>query len=302
MVGLIISTAQCKNEHYGITLLSTRHFEDFPSASALEYTDGKLFVIGDDAAHLMVLDTNYRVIEKIAYLPDSVYRAPKDTKPDTESAVLLTHGEQTFLYAFGSLSTPARELLFQFPLDSLQGFTRTRFQPRASSLIKEWNIEGAAMVMDQLLLANRANGTNRQNYFMLQTFDAAVNGQDNEAKVAELVLPSNGSVIGISGLFYEEELDLLLFTASEEATQNAVDDGAIGESYLGVVENFSRKMFRKKMSPDGLIKLSTVDTAFARQKVESVCVQRASGKGLILFLAADNDNGQSRIFKLSLAL
>ncbi|HEY0059759.1 MAG TPA: hypothetical protein VGB56_11540, partial [Flavisolibacter sp.] len=65
--------------------------------------------------------------------------------------------------------------------------------------------------------------------------------------------------------------------------------------------NFSRKMFRKKLSPDQLIKLSGVDAAFAGQKVESVCVQRTSEKGLTLFLAADNDNGQSRLFKLQLS-
>ncbi|HVG12795.1 MAG TPA: hypothetical protein VM843_07295, partial [Flavisolibacter sp.] len=132
MAGIMISTARCNSEQYKINFLSTRLFEDFPSASAIEYTDGKLFVIGDDAAHLLVLDTNYRVLQKIVYLPDSAYRASKDTKPDTESAVLLTHGEQTFLYAFGSLSTPTRELLFQFPLDSLEGFTRSPFQPRPS--------------------------------------------------------------------------------------------------------------------------------------------------------------------------
>ncbi|HEY0059585.1 MAG TPA: hypothetical protein VGB56_10630, partial [Flavisolibacter sp.] len=222
MAGLIISTVQCRNRQYKITFLSTRLFEDFPSASAIEYSDGKLFVIGDDAAHLMVLDTNYRVVQKIAYLPDSSFRAPKETKPDTESAALLTHGDQTFLYAFGSLSTSTRELLFQFPVDSLQGFTRSRFQPRSSSVVKEWNIEGAAMVMDQLLLANRANGTNKQNYLVLQTFEVAGVERNKEAKVAELVLQGGSSVIGVSGLYYEAERDVLLFTASEENTQNAV--------------------------------------------------------------------------------
>lgn len=302
MAGTMILIAGCAKQSPRLQLLKAKRFTHFSSASAIEYAGEKLFGVGDDATYLLVLDTGLHVLDRVAYWQGAETRIPKESKPDLEAATILAHGDQAFLYAFGSLSTPLRYTLYQFPLDSLKAFTQSPFRPRPSARISEWNIEGATMVDDQLILANRANNTNRDNFLVLHTFAPAGDTTGGEAKVLQLSLPEEGLVKGVSGLFYEPQSDRLFFTASEEDTENAVADGAIGESYLGWIEDFSRKMFRNSVVPDALIKLSNIDRAFLGQKIESVCALPPTGKGLVLFLAADNDNGQSQLFKVALAL
>ena len=95
---------------------------------------------------------------------------------------------------------------------------------------------------------------------------------------------------------------MLLFTASEEDTPNAMEDGAIHDSYIGWIKNFSKKMNAKNIYPDQMINLSTVNTIFKKRKIESVCVERMNNTAAILHLAADNDNGKSQLFKMKLRL
>jgi len=110
------------------------------------------------------------------------------------------------------------------------------------------------------------------------------------------------NVIGLSGLYYINDKDLLLFTASEEDTPNATQDGVIGNSYLGYIKKFSEKMTASTLHPDKMITLTDIDPVFKKQKVESVCVEKIVGNSAIVHLASDNDNGQSMLFKTRLIL
>ncbi len=157
------------------------------------------------------------------------------------------------------------------------------------------------MVNDQLVLVNRANTTNKNNYLLLETFVANMS-KDSSPRVIKIQLPQQQTVIGVSGLHYVAEKDLLLLTASEEDTPNAFDDGTIGDSYLTIIKDFSKKMFRKSVNPDALIKLVNVNQAFKGQKIESVCLQSILDNELTLHLVSDNDNGESKIFKVKLTL
>ncbi len=241
------------------------------------------------------------MVDSISFFKDTAYRISKEVKPDIEASTLLNFGDQTYLYGFGSMSTENRKLVYAFPLDSLKGFIKTNYSTGTSNKIKEWNIEGAAFVNDQLLFVNRANQTNKDNYIILETF-ISNKPKDSVLKILKIDLPQKQLVAGVSGLHYISEMDLLLFTASEENTPNAYEDGAIGNSYLGFIKNFSKKMFRNSVKPDGFINLSASNSAFKNQKIESVCLQSIIDNKLMLHLVSDNDNGQSRIFKLQVAL
>jgi len=116
--------------------------------------------------------------------------------------------------------------------------------------------------------------------------------------VSEFVLPQTDRVAGVSGLFYYAEEDLLFFTASTEETPDAIQDGAIGDSYLGWVEGASGKLSRASVRADGLINLVKISPKLDAQKIESVCVERKTGRVFLLHLVADNDDGGSRIFKM----
>lgn len=301
LAGTIVSINSCKEQEITVQLLTSKVLQHFPSASAIEFHDNKFYVFGDDASYLLVLDTNYLMVDSISYLRDTAYRISKDVKPDIEASTLLNFGDQTYLYGFGSMSTKKRKLVYAFPLDSLKGFIKTNYSTGTSNKIKEWNIEGAAFVNDQLLFVNRANQTNKDNYIILETF-ISNKPKDSVLKILKIDLPQKQLVAGVSGLHYISEMDLLLFTASEENTPNAYEDGAIGNSYLGFIKNFSKKMFRNSVKPDGFINLSASNSAFKNQKIESVCLQSIIDNKLMLHLVSDNDNGQSSIFKLQVAL
>ncbi len=295
----MVLICSCKTPAPKLNLLSAKVLSHFPSASALEWHHNELFVFGDDATHVLVLDSAYNEIKKISYVNDTINRLPKATKQDIEAAALLPYDSETYLYAFGSQSTDHRKNVFVFPLHLQDSFLKLRYNPAPTEGIKELNIEGAAFVNDLLVLANRANATHKDNYLLIQTFmpgDTAT----GKTKAAKLVLPGNETVKGVSGLFYVPEKDLLFFTASEEATPSATKDGAIGDSYLGWITNYSTQMYRKKLEPNEFINLSKIAPAFSKQKIESVCVERIKNNTLFLYLAADNDNGTSTLFKASL--
>ncbi len=291
----------CKEKDPELQLLSSQLLPYFSSASAIECYNNQLYIFGDDASYLLVLDTNYVIVDSITYFADTAHRIAKEIKPDIEAATLLTFSDQTYLYGFGSMSNNNRKIVYSFPVDSLNGFIKTNYAPRRSNQIKQWNIEGAAFVKDQLLLVNRANTTNKNNYLLLETF-IANKSKDSTSRAIKIDLPQQQNVIGASGLYYIDERDLLLFTASEEDTPNAFDDGIIGNSYLAVIKDFSKKMFRNSIAPDVLINLTNVNATFKQQKIESVCLEKIIGNNMILHLVADNDNGQSSIFKIRLTL
>ncbi len=302
LAGLILLTNSCRPKQSELTLLAVHRLTTFPSASAIEYTNNTLFVVGDDANSLLLLDSGYREVKRVPFFPGSGSRISKELKPDLEASTLLDYGDRTYLYVFGSLSAPNRRTVYAFPVDAPQDFTKSSYQNKFSSEIKAWNIEGATLVNDVLLLANRANNTYPYNHLVAETYVPGGKVANSTAKTLKLLLPDHGKIKGVSGLHYVAESDLLLFTASEEDTPDALQDGAIGSSYLGWIEHFSRKMYRKETSVNGFINLSEVHTAFRGQKIESVCLQNTRAGTMILHLAADNDNGESTLFKIALGL
>jgi len=287
-----------------LELISSKVFTHYPSASAIEYNEGKLYVFGDDAPFMLITDSLFESIDSVHYLSDTSYRMSKETKADIESATLFESGGKKFMYAMGSYSDSMRKEVFQFDLDNLN--MSLEFKNRdlfTDPPVKELNIEGLCKVKERLVMSNRANTTHRVNQFII-TSDFDFRSQKiikDDIHVINVQLPLQ-SVAGISGLCYYSKKDILFFTASEEDTPSASQDGTINDSYLGWIENFSEKIKNPKISPTHLLKLSESDRRFIKQKIESVCIEKVSGQDYFLFLAADNDNGQSTLFRVRLHL
>ncbi len=55
-------------------------------------------------------------------------------------------------------------------------------------------------------------------------------------------LGTQSEFLGISELCYVESKDMILFTFTSEGTNNAYDDGVIGSSYIGWVNNVAAKL------------------------------------------------------------
>ena len=290
-----------------LSLLNHKILQSFPSGSAIEYYNSNIYLLGDDAKYLLILDTSYNFIDSIHYFHDTAIRISKEKKPDLESATLLTYGESVYLYTFGSLSTTNRKGFYSFPLKPPGQYISGEYSLPPIDKVNEWNIEGAAVINDLLVFVNRANQSSKKNYIIItnsyQTNKNSEKDNDGSFTVFEIILPGGQLIKGISGLYYYEKADILFFTASEENSYDAISDGSIGDSYIGWFKNFSRKLKRSKIKPDHLISLKQVDPILIHKKIESICIQdKENPQQLIIHLVADNDNGETELFKIALTL
>lgn len=289
-----------------ITLLKFLLLSDYPSGSAITYYGEHLYVIGDDAGKLLVLDSNYKTVRTIPFFDYAEKRIPKAKKADLETAVILDIEGKKNLLALGSAATKERERGVMLPLPPFdnkpQHLSYSSFIRRLEQ-IPEINIEGAALAGNHLILSNRGNETNPVNHFIITTPDFLQRQKDVAITVASLVIPfSLPGFAGVSELCYVEQKDLLLLILSSEATGNAYDDGAIGDSYIAWVDHISQKLDGRDISLNGIQNLSEADPAFKGEKIEGVCLSAVTDNGWYLHLVADNDQGESRLFHIKMLM
>jgi len=275
---------------------------DYPSASAIEFYDGKLYLMGDDATNLLVLDTNLNIVDSIPLLSYPGKRIPKDIKPDLEASAL--NADNLFLFGSGSLS-PYRNLGWKFNLKTKDNDS-INLEPlylKAKGLgIEQINVEGACFVAGKLILVNRGNNGYPHNHFIItneQFWEADSNLQINVATF-NMDRYDRSPFKGISGLCYAKESDKLIMTISTEDTKNSYDDGAIGKSYLWIINGISTKLNAKTISRSRTIDLEYIDSRFKGQKIESVTVIDETDELIRVAMVADNDDGSSTVFKMSI--
>ena len=283
------------------TLLSKSELLNFPSASSIEYHDGKLYVIGDDARQLAILNKEYHLVDTVMLFPGDSLRIPKKSKTDLEASTIIRYHGRDHLVVAGSGSKPEREYILLFPIDSLGTYekisTHAFIQRIKTTGIRRINFEGLAAVGNHLVFGNRGNFSNPHNQLIIIADTVITSQESGDLKIIDLSLGNEGLFKGVSGLAYIESLDMMLFTASTENTDNEIDDGVIGDSYLGYILNFSSKTNQAKVTPDVIWNLSDLHPDFRNEKIESVAIEQ-SGPEMILHLVADNDNGTSTLFKL----
>ncbi len=272
----------------------------YPSASGIEYFNNNFYVIGDDANNLLVLDSNLNETDSIPLYSFAQKRIPKAEKPDLES-ILLTSDNKLLLLGSGSLSPNRNEAWLIDPITKQKDSIRldTFYQRLSANGIKEINIEGACDVLGFILLSNRGSKGYPKNQLILTRKNFYTNQTNAPITVILAGTNTNSAIFnGISGLAYSKKSDRLIMTVSTEDTRNSMDDGAIGKSYLWIVNNISAKLKWKALNPDKIIDLGNISPQFLAQKIESVCITKEDNKLLHLVLAADNDNGSSTIFKV----
>jgi hypothetical protein len=140
---------------------------DYPSASSIEYYDGKLYLMGDDATKLLVLDTNLNIVDSIPIISYPENRIPKTIKPDLEASAIK--GDDLFLFGSGSLS-PYRNFAWRHNLktkanDSIN--LEPLFLKAKEQGIEQINIEGACFVSGKLILVNRGNKSYPHNHLII---------------------------------------------------------------------------------------------------------------------------------------
>ena len=294
------------NNH--IELLKTLHLDNFPSGSSMEYYKERFYLIGDDATKMLVLDKDYNCIDAINLFTNTLYRIPKKEKTDLEASAIIHYKECPHLLILGSASKEKRAKIILVSLEKKDAYTfeiietETFIKHLAKEGIEEVNIEGAAAIHDVLILSNRGNKLHPDNFLIITKTDFFAHQNKPEINTSKVDIDNDGVTAGLSGLAYSKDKDILFFTASTESTLNAVDDGEIGDSYLGLIRHMSSKLHEKIIKPDLFINLSKMNTVFNKEKIESVCIEETVHKDLIIHLVSDNDNGTTGLFKIKLHL
>ncbi len=300
-ISFLICSCNNKNNSSGVQIKKL----DYPSASAIEYFDEKLYVMGDDATNLLVLDTGLNIIDSIPLLSYPGKRIPKDIKPDLEASAFYRDntGAVLFLFGSGSLSPYRNSALwyyFETKIKDTISLEPLYTQIKSSGII-EVNIEGATFIANKLILVNRGNKGHPENHFIITDQKFWTNDSSFQVSIIPFALQKDTTAFkGISGLCYAKESDQLIMTVSTEDTKNSYDDGAIGKSYLWLINNISKKLNSKTLSPDKIIDLEEIDPRFKKQKIESATVISETNELINLVLVADNDDGSSTIFRFSL--
>ena len=287
----------CGSNHM---LKEVKKLDSYPSASGIEYFNHQLYVIGDDANRLLILDSNFNPVDSVSLYSFIEKRIPKNVKADLE-AIAITKDKQLLVVGSGSLS-PYRNVAWlidpatkEKKIALLDSFYQ-RLQPYG---VNEINIEGICSIPGSIRLTNRGNKAYPKNHLILTSDDFWKN--QATASISFILTGSGNDTTvfnGISGLAYARRSDRLILTVSTEDTRNSMDDGAIGKSYLWIIKNISSKKRWKAFNPDQVIDLEEMDQRFKGQKIESVCVLKETNNFLHLALAADNDDGSSTIFRL----
>ncbi len=291
-----------------ITVEKVVVLQDFPSGSAMEFFNGNIYLLGDDARHLHIMDNAYKPVSYISMFPGTEKRIEKKIKADIEASAIITYKKNYHLLALGSASKSQRERAFLFALPPKADtpfvtFDTDEFTDRLKDMdVAEVNIEGSAAIGNLLLMSNRGNKTNPDNLLFVTDTDFFEHQKTAPIRIIKVVLPQQDYPIGISSLSYEPAGDMLFFTASIELTANAYDDGGIGDSYIGYIKSISAKLQNSTITPDALLNLAATDTVFKTQKIESLCFEKVEDNILTAHLVSDNDNGESSLFKVRLQI
>lgn len=286
---------------------------DFPSGSSVNYHEGKFYLIGDDATNILVLDTSYQKIDSVHLFDYAEKRIPKADKTDLEGSTILEIEGVNHLLMVGSASRKNRKRIILIPFSATglsfktlqNSFHKTKaFIKRIKSQdIEEVNLEGVCLLKGDLVLGNRGNRSSQSNQLIITDRNFWEHQDDAKLFVRKLLVSDDHSagILGLSELCYIDEKDMLLITLTSEATDNAYDDGAIGNSYIGWITNASTRLKADALKLDGMVSLADIDPVFKKEKVEGVCMESVSGSDITLHLISDNDAGESRLFKIKMS-
>lgn len=290
------------------TILSEIALPHLPLASGVEIIGPTAYVVSDDAPYLYLLAAATLAptgrVQLFETTDFGTGRIPKASKPDLESmAALAGPSGQAGLLLCGSGSRPNRDKGYFVSLPASPGgavppsqlldlhplYTQLRAHLAPGTTL---NIEAAATTATELLLLQRAVGGGPALLFGLPlgAVQAHLLGLGSPAPAPVRVLPFelprlDGHAAGFSGATYVN--GTLLVTASVEATADAVADGAVLGSFVGVVDLVARTAtFARLAWADGRAYLG---------KVEGLAVRRTllGPLALELLLVTDDDRGGS---------
>lgn len=247
------------------------------AASSIVADGTHLAIIQDDSHFVAVLDPTNGDVQSIT-LPAGPgglrqfddERGNKAQKLDLEAAIIVHEPSGPVLIAFGSGSLPARERILRLSLAGsgpAQVLTMSAWyaQLRATTAFSgsELNLEGAAVLGETLYVLNRGNGApqgDRKPVDAVATLRLAdvlahLNG---DAPTPELlsVTPYELGTLGGARLTFTDATVIdgqLFFSATAEASPDAVRDGPVSGSAIGTFTADGRAVWAPVVDADGAL-------------------------------------------------
>lgn len=300
--------AGCFDKKIGeqLTIESEIALDSIPSGSGLAIHNNIVYIIGDDATGVYTLDPeNFSQSKtRIAELSYREYRQPKDTKHDFESATIIDWQGKKYLLAFGSGSKKIlRDSLLLFNIHnhndqrivSLSQFY-SELQHKTSTDPIQWNIEGASVIAETLILCNRGNNLIikvRLKEFLEHILNNKTGFPEIEYHRVKLPMIRNKEA-RFSGLCTFDD-SVLLFCASVEDTPDWIQDGPVIGSYIGIYSISKNQLLASYLLKDN-------QSRIVKTKIESIDILNRQKETISLLAIADNDDGTSKLFKLRLRM
>lgn len=293
-----------------------------PSASGLTILDSILYLTGDDSPFLFALKDDLELLKKYPlFEPEQIEngRIPKKVKPDFESSTLLEINNYPHILILGSGSkSPHRDTGYLIKLPTRYNRNpvirpvpvKPLYDLLRMNETDKLNIEASATTDQHVLLFHRRNSNsgNKLLFFEKEEFIEFVQGHLEGVpfpKIFNFTLPQiKGIEAGFSGAdFFDGKL---FFSASVEDTENAIDDGDILGSFIGIME--IPEMYTMKGAEPGKPSLKACTAVYENGelfpgKIESVCViEKFSENHYRAVAVTDNDDGASELVMLEIIL
>lgn len=291
------------------------------ASSGLVVIGERLYVIGDDQMALFVYSFLGEEKAIIQLFEGTLPSDPRDRKKKKKDFEALIHLQDLRFGADGALLVlPSGSKEKRLKGAVVEGFGQGRPSVKhvdfsrlyekiekhlGASLPKRLNIEGVAIVGETIRLFHRGNGKYGDNFIIdldYKKFKDYLFDTDH-LDLQEIIKSTEKIPLGhldgvplsfsdasrISGPLRNKELeDLIFFTASAEASKDAIADGPVKGSVLGV------------MSAEGkVLKLFKVDGVF---KIEGVSVSASLDEKTLFFrfvTDADDPNQKSNLLRVS---
>lgn len=264
----------------GARVVEFHALEGVTAGSALLRIGARLLAVHDDAFRVTWIDPSRLALKSLVLRGDGV-ALPKSRKPDFEAAVCTPDGD---VYLFGSGSTSRRCTFGRIDLDSMTVSLKDRADVyqcvrEALGLEIRPNIEGAIVRDDRLRLFHRASGDARSAIVDVP-LDVLGGALPRALAVQTFDL---GQLDGVPLAFTDAAAvsdRCAIFTAAAEDAADAIADGPIKGSVLGILEEPASARFARLIGPDG---------APCRHKVEGLAVDDDLRGGWVLTDPDDPD-------------
>lgn len=285
-----------------LQVLQVKELEDFPSGSAIVYHEDKVWIAGDDAKSLLAVDMQMNPSDSILVYPSPLYRIPYQTKADLEAGTLLGNKRDSSILWLGSGSGTYRNtgVMIKLPGYEKSELQLDTFYDRLRNAgITKLNIEGLTQIPGWMVLGTRGHKSFPKNYLIFAENKFWLNQANSRFHLVRMGgnLPPF-SFRGLSGLDYSYRSDILLATASTEDTRSAEANGKIGKSFLWRINDLNKKVQYSGINPNVIYDLAETDARFSGAKIESVTVIKDAKNYLECWLAAENDDGKTTLFRI----